>query len=265
MEEKIKKISDWIKDQGYPLEMYCENILSAKGFTVVQSLHYEDDETKKYREIDILATIYKTHNDATFNFSIVVECKLSKDKPWLLFARKPHKDRKEEILSNAFTTYNGKELMNRSVEFGKFSLLKFNNEMVGFNLTQCFTTGKDIPYQAIMGTINACEHLVKKSNNSMKKFCNFYFPVVVIDGELYKCYTNTDNDLSIESTEMEKLLTMRSYSERASILHTIVTRNGFKSFVDGLATELNEFIAKLESDIHYVSCTRPSNSQYVVM
>jgi hypothetical protein len=36
MDTKISKISEWINEQGYPLEMYCENILSLNNFSVRQ-------------------------------------------------------------------------------------------------------------------------------------------------------------------------------------------------------------------------------------
>jgi hypothetical protein len=260
MDTKIKNITEWIKDQGYPLEMYCENLLSENSFNVIQSLHYEDEETKKYREIDILATKFKIHNNVTFNFSIVIECKLSKEKPWLLFVRKPHMDYKEEVLKDVFMTYNGRILVAKSTEIKSLSLLTINSEKIGFNLTQCFTSGKDIPYQALMSTINACEYLVRKSDSSTKNFCNFYFPVIVIDTDLYECQSTVADDITIYKVEASKLLTIRSYSDRSSILHSIVTKTGFKSFVESLSIEIESMISKMNAEFEHVSVTRPSNS-----
>jgi len=259
MNNKISKIAEWISEQGYPLEMYCENILSLNNFSVMQSLHYEDEETKKYREIDLLATRYFTLNGVTFNFSIVVECKLSRDKPWLLFSRRQHMDHKEEIIKDIFTTINGKLLMTKTNELNNLSLLNYDSDKIGFNLTQCFTSGKDIPYQAIMSTVNACEYLVNKSNTSKRPFCNFYFPVIVIDSEMYNCRTGLGEDLEIRSIEIGKLLSVRSYSDRPSILYTIVTKTGFKAFVENLSNEFTELFKNLTPAFQYVSDTRPSN------
>ena len=259
MNEKLNKISEWIKSQGYPLEMYCRNELAKSKFNAVQSLKYEDTETKKIREIDILATKFIYLNNVTFNFSLVIECKLTKDKPWLVFTNEVAKDRSREITQNSFCTQNGISLLNKAPLLQEFSLFKYNEKSIGFNITQCFTNGKDVPYEALMSTQSACEFLVRKSNESGRAFCNFYFPVIVIDAELYKCFTDENNDISIEQINTEKIMTIRSYTNRPYTLHTVVTKDSLATFASDLSAELDTLMERIKDDFLYISEHFPRN------
>ena len=51
MEEKEKRIKNWVLKNGYPFEMKVANLFQKKGFKITQSIHYKDFDTKKYREL----------------------------------------------------------------------------------------------------------------------------------------------------------------------------------------------------------------------
>ncbi|MFQ5965502.1 MAG: hypothetical protein ACE5KZ_14595, partial [Candidatus Scalinduaceae bacterium] len=79
-----KKIKKWLLDQGYPLEMRVAASLRKIGFDVIQSRYFFDPEDAKLREIDVIAS----YPDFTgfIDISFIIECKVSKEKPWLLFS-----------------------------------------------------------------------------------------------------------------------------------------------------------------------------------
>jgi hypothetical protein len=83
------RIKSWLNKQGFPLEMEVAAMAREAGFNVSQSECYLDPETNVPREIDlILSKGAFTDGDGVghLSYSLYVECKSSKDKPWLLFA-----------------------------------------------------------------------------------------------------------------------------------------------------------------------------------
>ena len=73
-----KKISDWLKTQGYPLEMHVASALRNTGFDVQIAHYYSDPENGTIREIDVVAS-YPEYTGA-LDVSFVIECKVSKKK-----------------------------------------------------------------------------------------------------------------------------------------------------------------------------------------
>ena len=87
MENDLKnKVTAWIETQGYPLEMRVASALREVGFDVSQGEYYDDPETQTAREIDVVAV--KGDDYGLLEVSIVVECKKSADKPWVLLSRR---------------------------------------------------------------------------------------------------------------------------------------------------------------------------------
>jgi hypothetical protein len=82
------RVKEWLQKEGYPLEMKAALIFEESGFNVTQGVHYEDLITNKYREIDLVAQIRKATANKSFEIILqcIVECKYSKDKPWIIFS-----------------------------------------------------------------------------------------------------------------------------------------------------------------------------------
>src|SRR4051812_9407117 len=85
MEDLKSKVSDWLEKEGYPLEMHVAAEFIKAGFQVAQSVFYVDEETKSTREVDLMAFINYPIGTGWLTFSIVIECKASKSKPWIAF------------------------------------------------------------------------------------------------------------------------------------------------------------------------------------
>src|SRR5688572_21259208 len=79
-------VRDWFSKQGLPLEMAVASHLSTLQYSVVQSASYADSSTGKGREIDLVAS---RNYKSGARFSLVVECKVSKEKPWVLLETMP--------------------------------------------------------------------------------------------------------------------------------------------------------------------------------
>ncbi len=236
MEDKIKK---WINKNGYPLELKVAKTFAKAGFNVAQSISFEDPVSGKSRETDIIAHITKSINDVWINLTFVIECKLSTEKPWVGF----YNNHSSNFSSNHFpimTTRNGHFLLEKINKNSKFksNLLFPNKKKMGYSIVRAFNdNGKDMAFSAIQSVLSATEYLVEKSNKSNKKFLNIYFPVVVIEGKLYKAEIDFEDNIQVQKIEEIKISTVKSFAEQNS---TYVSICEFK--------ELNKISKKLMND-----------------
>ena len=65
--------------------MHIATNLKKNHFRVIQSEYYTDQESSDTREIDIVADKQTVIDHVLFRVSLLIECKRSTDKPWLLF------------------------------------------------------------------------------------------------------------------------------------------------------------------------------------
>tara|TARA_R110001583_G_scaffold118937_2_gene270360 strand:+ start:1277 stop:1513 length:237 start_codon:yes stop_codon:yes gene_type:complete len=75
------------------------------------------------------------------------------------------------------TTKNGYDLLKEIIEFSKYKCpLNFSAlKKITYSAIQAFNNGKDMAYSATQTTSGASEYCISKSNESNKKFMNFYF------------------------------------------------------------------------------------------
>lgn len=79
------KLTDWLSEQGYPLEMEVAQEFRSSKFIVAQSTYYSDPETGEAREIDVMAALSGTFSDMEVRLICLVECKLPAE-PWVIFS-----------------------------------------------------------------------------------------------------------------------------------------------------------------------------------
>src|SRR5690348_1970744 len=84
-----ESVAKWLRSQGYPLEMSVARAFRQAGFRVTQGRYYEDPQSHEWREIDVAASWAITRAGDTdvsrIAVTVAAECKLSRDKPWVLF------------------------------------------------------------------------------------------------------------------------------------------------------------------------------------
>ena len=79
------KVLSWLGAQGYPLEMSVARAFRSSGLSVSQAWPYVDVETGQQRETDLLVTRRFGEEADRVRVSLVIECKTSRGKPWVLF------------------------------------------------------------------------------------------------------------------------------------------------------------------------------------
>jgi len=201
-ENSIKeKISKWLRSQGYPLEMKVSSSLRKQNFEVRQSWYYNDPETGKPREIDILALQSEVYGILRVEF--LIECKHS-TKPWILFSSEQTLENYNRsfafgILSKAARKTLIKHISNN---FDKVSEVPWviKKGRVAYGITQAFASGNDVTYQATLSSLKAAISRKVEGEKSYSGF-TFSFPVVIVEGQLFECYISCDDKIEIAEVD----------------------------------------------------------------
>lgn len=96
-----------------------------------------------------------------------------------------------------------------------------------FGITQAFTTGKDVPYQAISGVSKATKAICEKDSNSRQGLiCHINFPIVITEGKLFESFF--EEKLSVNEIENGTLIWRNNL---ISSPHSIIKIHTFAGFV----------------------------------
>lgn len=81
------KVDTWIEKSGRALELRTARIFKTAGADIVKmSRRYEGTTTTEHREIDVFAGFtWTAAQGVTVELGVSVECKSSRDKPWVAF------------------------------------------------------------------------------------------------------------------------------------------------------------------------------------
>lgn len=197
-----KRLEEWVRQQGYPLELAVANQFRQGEFSVVQGTYYEDPQEKIAREIDVVATRYSTTSACDLQFTAVLECKSSSEKPWVVFTSLTRKNERAAVrlraASLAGKTYLTKGALDQDVRALELFQLRAR---VGYGVTQAFTGGKDVAYAALMGAAKAAADQLRDYTDNWDAYeplALIVFPVVVTDARLFECFIDESGELRLE-------------------------------------------------------------------
>ena len=262
MNEKEKSLKKWILKNGYPFEMKVANLFQKKGFKITQSILYNDIETNKYREIDIISYYGKVINGVSFNFSFVIECKKSTDKPWLVF-------KNDKLINSKLDRFRPFATRSAEILFNKTNVdenQQFNNMFpdinnAGYNVVIAYRDGKDVAYNSSLSLLKACSYIKDKFNDSLLKQCNFYIPLIVIEGELYDARLNVEEEIDFELVDSSTFMNTKIFNEEDSTTITIASSKNLNYFIDALKHSIDMFFEEYSKEIEEVSKSNPTNER----
>ncbi len=233
------KIKSWLKTQGYPLEMRVASAFQEKGFLITQSDYYKDPESDKYREVDIVASL-STYADqtqhVTFEIKFVIECKYSHEKPWLLFQGYPDRLQKDhEIVFRHSNSPGSVALLELSLheDMKNNDLFKLTPRL-SYGVTRAMADQTDVPYQAVLTVAKAARALADRSEEWNKNkiiSVEIFFPVVLVDGRLFECALNVNNDLKLTEVNRGTLLFRNPAAGAVRALVDIVSIDGLPEYI----------------------------------
>lgn len=242
------KIEEWLLSQGYPLEMRVAASFRDNGFNVIQSHYYSDPQTNIMREIDVIAL----HPDYTgcIDISFVIECKVSKKHPWLLFSSKYAIEGFNLLFAYCI---NSKSARNVLIEKGIETALSLQwmkkDGRMAYGITQAFTSGDDRTFKATTSVLKAAIARKLSLDSQKWKPFSFIFPVIILDGPLFECFLNDDGKLSIEPFEDGFLFFPWNISGEAGTCIRILSLNSLSRFVSEAKTVGDSLTLLLEKDI----------------
>jgi len=233
------KVRDWLQQEGYPFEMRVAQAFAKAGFRIQQSDYYDDPQTGVPREVDVVARIQSSvKSDLIFRVLFLVECKSSLDRPWLLFCSTKQGDLAnpgrvaQRISSNAgahvlFGLSHDKDVQNLAL----FRL----RAPIGYGLKQSFAKDKkekDIAYAAMCSVGNAAKagamQWIKHPHEP--RIVELIFPVIAIDGRLFRCWLDEANVLSVGEVASGTLLWRNAFGHLGHTIIDIQTTSSLEEF-----------------------------------
>lgn len=260
-EDLSTKIEDWLKTQGYTLEMYTAKAFQKANFKVAQSVHYLDSETNQAREIDLVCYYSKVVNGVTFNLTFVIECKGGKDKPWLVFKSNGTSNVHQLRLGYIDGTGNGLRLIRkltskRSKHNESITFFTQPSAPLGHGVTQAFTSGHDSTYSATMTSLKAIKYFIDKYRRNKAKVCSLYFPLIIIDNRLFDVMLLEDNAIQINEVKQSKFTQIRSDLDKTSLI-LLSTRDNLETLCDELRKSCDLFFKVFSKQIKEIAETSP--------
>lgn len=231
------RVREWLTSQGYPLEMAAARILQSAGFNTIQSDYYADPDTGEAREIDLVASMQRELDDLYVRVTFVIECKVSKDKPWLIFTSREAGIATPALMRQRAASPAGHLLLEELAtdsRFGRIPLIQ-SGACPGYGLTEAFTQGQDRPYIALMSAAKAAT--ARARSLSLKTpIAEIIFPVALVDGHLVDCSLRNDT-LEVAEISRGVLLWRNPIVGMPHTIINVVTYPAFKAFVaDARAT-----------------------------
>lgn len=96
------KLIEWLNRHGYQLEMKLGKKLNEANYFTRNSAYYLDQESNKFREIDVISQ-FKEHT-GLLNIFFVFECKSSKSNPYVLFTSEDTLNYRNKFLSFSYNS-----------------------------------------------------------------------------------------------------------------------------------------------------------------
>ncbi len=240
----IDNVTKWLGDNGYPLEMEVARILELTGFSVVQSDYYMDLESDTQRETDVVA--YEEFQDENCRaiFSLVIECKSGKGKPWVLFTKAANYPIELSITRRA-ASREGNILLNALSSSDEIQALSLFNlpERTGYGLTVALgKTNKDWAYDALMSVCKASIGLLNRIGNVAENtLIPFAWPIIVIEAPLFESYINNEGAVITEEINKGLLIWRNPVIQRHTFVQ-IYTKNQFEAEAETIKEEANTFL-----------------------
>lgn len=251
-----QKLKNWLETQGYPLEMHVAQAFQGAGARVIQSEYYVDGASGETREIDVVASWQDEIDNILVRILLVIECKTSKDKPWILFVSKGSKLASPARVSQRAASRLGRAaLLKISREKAVQALPLFRlPDLPGYSLTQAFTSGHDVCYAAASAAANAAAASASEPDSQKTRLgtldiLEIVFPVLVTEARLFAASLEENLSLSIREEKSGVLLWRNPLVGRPYTIIHVVTSAALPEFVANVKESAEKFLAMCRGEI----------------
>ena len=236
------KVRDWLSQEGYPLEFYAASVLQAAQARVHRGLYTRDGDGNA-REIDVQGDWTLSVQDGkSLRLSMIIECKWSKSKPWVVFSQLGHGMGPAAAVTQAVGCPVGQSLMwwaaGTSALQAAFPFA--TSGRVGFDGVQALSKGKDPVYSALQGLttkaqLSSAQVADEVFRNPIvpQAFAQVFFPVVVVDGEVFEAFASPGgNGVELSPVDWIRLHWRGAQARELLTSIDIVRKDAFEGYVE---------------------------------
>jgi hypothetical protein len=242
-DDLTKQVTEWLNGQGFPLEMTVAAAFRQAGFWVIQSDYYADPVTGTQREMDVVARLQMVIGADLARVTFVIECKVSKDRPWVMFTAESVRLADRARIVQRTASALGRQFLNRLRDEEEIRELPFFTlpKRAGYGLVQAMRKpdAKDLSYEALTAVSAASAAQAQEAddatNEGQGNFVEVIFPLVIVDGRLFEAYLDEANELKIEETTRGTLVWR---NPAAGSVHSIITIATLAALNDVVAAAL---------------------------
>lgn len=265
------KVTQWVKMEGYPLEFSTAHKFKKRKFSVEQS-YFAKDIDGKAREVDVLATANYPIGRSFLRIKHVVECKWSKDKPWVLF-KDEKRFARSALAAQLISSSAGQAIAWLAAGSDEFKNLDIFRE-VGFSFSgrQAFSKGNDLFYQAVQGVVSNCLNITRSYDDYEFKpedhlLAVIALPVIVVDGSLFEAtYASDSDELKLESITHARLRWKGNEGRQLNTIIDIVTSDYLDTFLENREKELNVLMSCFGRNLaQLIQCFQEKTEKYLVI
>jgi len=263
-EDLKTKVTTWLNEQGYPLEMRVASTLQQGGFRVVQSEYYSDPETGDSRELDVVAFKQKKLQNVLFRVSLLIECKRSTSKPWLLFTSDKKRLADPARVAQRAANSLGRHFLHEACQISDIQSLPVFSlpERPAYGVTQALTTGKDICYSSVtsvskaaLATVAELDERKEADKKGMRRLlrplniCSIVFPLVVVEGRMFEVYLDDKENVEVADIDNGTLLWRNPVVGMPHTIVNIVSSSSFEQFSNEAQASIDKLFELTEKQL----------------
>jgi hypothetical protein len=250
------QVDDWLAKQGFPLEFRTARAFSAQGLRSFQGRYIRDPRTQQLREIDVIASLHLEAEDVRCRVSVVVECKWSRERPWVLFTADDPSSLDEQVMQAIASSFGEGVLWHLSSDetFRRYSTRR-RTSRVGFGGRRALTdkNDKDQFYEAMQGVVGAAvslaagdERPLGQTSPNAQMVAHIIYPVIVIDGAIFQAHLEGD-ELRTAQVGQGTVLWRGHDTRDQPVAVDVVAVGSLDEYVTALSTHCREVLAYLQN------------------
>jgi hypothetical protein len=226
------KLHQWLKKNGYPLEMRVARAMTRAGFSVTQSDYFQDTNelgAKVWRECDVTAqkgyiyhrvdpVVAGARVNLLHDLLLVCECKNNAQgtRPWIVFTDRLHFDMRaprDAYLPHPMTSLANQYLRTLAIEYKLQRPALYAPGPHGYaascaiigNNEQSRNHNEDGAYKAITKVLSGARAAIENLPTVYHVF-RIAIPVVVVTAPLYECYLDENTETQLEERDEMTIL-----------------------------------------------------------
>jgi hypothetical protein len=240
------KVDEWLRHEGYPLEYITAATFHQMGFGIWQGVYVRSSSDENPREIDVIGLYDSSDEDVLLRVEYVIECKWSRDKPWVVFTSPFRQMSTAACVNQTIASEFGRAALWLQAGDQRFTrLASFATPRVpGFGGRQALTQAKDTFYASVQSVVTACSLRMSGYDEppvkgvSLPRAAVIAFPVVVIDGTLFEAYPVAGGPgMALREVKTARLHWKGSAAWRYNATVDIVSIGGLAQYAEQRANE----------------------------